>query len=101
MIEDEKDENVMFPEVGDTWRDLDPRSKGRLVKVVEVSDVAIVQTVGVSRRSRVRLDRFKPSHSRDGSLGKKGYVFVERPASAVLIAPVVPAVDLSAAHDEA
>lgn len=52
--------------VGQRWRDMDKRSVGRIVEVIAVD--AFFATVGppamlavATLRSRIRLDRFKPS----------------------------------------
>ncbi|MGW9397284.1 hypothetical protein [Streptomyces sp. NPDC055642] len=59
------------PAVGQIWQDNDPRGYGRKVRIVEIGDThAVVElhqprNVGHSgakpgRRTRIRLDRFRP-----------------------------------------
>lgn len=77
--------NQTEPAVGQVWADNDPRSRGRLVHIVALDEthatVEVVQSpAGVrpqlGRRSRVRLDRFRPIRT--------GY----RPATADEAAPL-------------
>lgn len=63
---------------GQVWKDDDPRGYGRLLRVVEITEThAIVEQVSArdgytaqtGRRTRIRLDRFKP--------GRNGYSLVK------------------------
>lgn len=49
--------------VGQVWEDIDKRGYGRQVHVVSVGDThaTVEDTVGKPRRTRVRLDRFRPT----------------------------------------
>lgn len=60
------------PAVGQVWQDNDPRGYGRKLRIVEISDThAIVELVTArsvghqqakpGRRTRIRLDRFRPT----------------------------------------
>lgn len=56
------------PAVGQIWQDNDPRGYGRRIRIVEIDDThAVVEhhnprAVGRRpRRTRVRLDRFRPT----------------------------------------
>lgn len=46
--------------VGQVWEDCDWRSAGRLIEVLHVDQTHAVCTTG-ARRSRIRLDRFRPN----------------------------------------
>jgi hypothetical protein len=73
-------------EVGQVWADNDWRSEGRTVRVVEVDAThatvelvtaaemlrGVTSTRGAGRRSRIRLDRFRPVST--------GYRLVETPS---------------------
>lgn len=64
-------------EPGQVWADMDPRSRGRLVQVMDVSEThATVEVVRAGpgligrcrgqrtqRRTRIRLDRFRPNRT--------------------------------------
>ncbi|MGQ4513637.1 hypothetical protein [Streptomyces sp. DW26H14] len=67
------------PAVGQVWQDNDPRSAGRRVRIVEIdvthATVELTRPRGTGydgakpgRRSRIRLDRFRPTST--------GYVYV-------------------------
>lgn len=49
--------------VGQVWADNDWRSKGRMVRVLAVDEThATVQDrLGMGRKTRIRLDRFRPT----------------------------------------
>lgn len=60
------------PAIGQIWQDNDPRSYGRKVRIVEIADthavVELHQPRGAGhhgakpgRRTRIRLDRFRPT----------------------------------------
>ncbi|MGW0033629.1 hypothetical protein ACWDXD_27930 [Streptomyces sp. NPDC003314] len=59
------------PAVGQIWQDNDPRSYGRKVRIVELTDThAVVElhqprhpvsSAKPGRRTRIRLDRFRPT----------------------------------------
>lgn len=63
--------NTPAPAVGQIWQDNDPRSYGRKVCVVEITDThALVElhqprhpvsSAKPGRRTRIRLDRFRPT----------------------------------------
>ncbi len=81
--------NETTPEKDDIWQDLDPRSKGRQIKVIEIGDGhAIVKTHSVLSKatnmpaSKIRLDRFRASKGKDGKVGKKGYILISRASTA-------------------
>lgn len=118
MSEDEMNESlneVEGPMVGDVWRDLDPRSKGREIKIGSVREaqgVAKVQSMRGGPQTTIRLDRFKASRSPKGGLGKKGFVLMSRlHSSSVVTAPDVPSISdaalaslaggLGSSHDDA
>lgn len=47
--------------VGQVWEDCDRRMHGRRVEVLEVDAThALVKVATTGRRTRIRLDRFKP-----------------------------------------
>lgn len=59
------------PAVGQIWQDNDPRSYGRKLRIVEIGDThALVElhqprlpvsSAKPGRRTRIRLDRFRPT----------------------------------------
>ena len=59
------------PAVGQVWQDNDPRGYGRKVRIVEIGDThAVVElhsprqpvsNAKPGRRTRIRLDRFRPT----------------------------------------
>jgi len=60
------------PAVGQVWQDNDPRGYGRKVRIVEIGEThAVVELVAAravghqqakpGRRTRIRLDRFRPT----------------------------------------
>lgn len=59
------------PAPGQIWQDNDPRSYGRKVRIIEITDTqAVVElhqprqpvsSAKPGRRTRIRLDRFKPT----------------------------------------
>ncbi|NYV73125.1 DUF6354 family protein [Streptomyces sp. UH6] len=59
------------PAVGQLWQDNDPRSYGRKVRIVEIDDTHAtvelhqprqpVSSAKPGRRTRIRLDRFRPT----------------------------------------
>lgn len=64
--------NTPTPAVGQIWQDNDPRSYGRRLRIVEITDThALVelhaprgaghQQAKPGRRTRIRLDRFRPT----------------------------------------
>jgi hypothetical protein len=61
----------------DVWMDLDPRAKGREIRVLSIDDdfARCKRVSGVGPVTKIRLDRFKPSR---GGHGKKGFKFVSR-----------------------
>jgi hypothetical protein len=51
-------------QVGQIWEECDPRMVGRRIRVVEVGKThatVVNSTTGTARKTRIRLDRFKPS----------------------------------------
>ncbi len=64
--------NEITPTVGQVWQDNDPRGYGRRIRIVEIGDThAVVElhqprrvghnTAKPGRRTRIRLDRFRPT----------------------------------------
>jgi hypothetical protein len=74
------DASTPNPETGDTWEDLDPRKKGRKIKILSIEDgTARCKNInGDGPTTRIRLDRFKPSKGKNGAVGNKGYLFIRR-----------------------
>lgn len=56
------DSTTPAPGVGQIWQDNDPRGHGRQVHILEIDDTHAVVHDG-KRRSRIRLDRFKPTRT--------------------------------------
>ena len=57
-------------EVGQTWKDNDPRCPGRYLRVLSIEgDYVICSVVATVRKTRAALSRFKP--------GSTGYTLVK------------------------
>jgi hypothetical protein len=63
--------DTQTPAIGQIWQDNDPRSYGRRLRIVEIDDThAVVElhqprlpvsSAKPGRRTRIRLDRFRPT----------------------------------------
>jgi hypothetical protein len=101
------DASTPKPEIDDTWEDLDPRHKHRQIRILAVHSGAGFAKVKNIRdkgpTSKIRLDRFRATRSKDGSVGKKGYILISRATGrskpiSQPDSPVVPMQDVSPTH---
>jgi len=81
----------------DVWMDLDPRAKGREIRVLSVDDdfARCKRVSGTGPVTKIRLDRFKPSRGGDG---KKGFKFVSRPPIQPIIQPGSSVAQMQSIH---
>ena len=79
--------SVENPEVkvGQVWRDNDPRTDGRLIEIVKISNGFIrVKTIGSNLATRISKSRFSRSSA------KRGFTMLaERVAPAAPVAPII------------
>ncbi len=76
--------DAFSPQKEDTWEDLDPRSKGRQIKIlfIEGEFASCKRVDGTGPVTKIRLDRFRAS--RNGQ-GKKGFKLISsKPRMAML-----------------
>lgn len=59
------------PAVGQIWQDNDPRGHGRRIRIMEIDDTHAVVHDG-KRRTRIRLDRFRPTSTGYRYVGQGG-----------------------------